>query len=78
MIAALNIDGFIPSTVECVMRDEISAGGVAGTVDHTHFEDWVEHFLCPVLGNYSNFEENSIVVMDNASTHMSRRVSQLI
>ena len=78
MIASLDIDGFVPSTIECVQRDEISAEGAAGTVNAGYFETWVEHFLCPVLGNYANAEPRSIVVLDNASTHMHPRVSELI
>ena len=52
MIASLDIDGFVPSTIECVVqRNEISAEGAAGTVNAGYFETWVEHFLCPVLGD---------------------------
>uniref|UniRef100_A0A7S3V5Z9 Tc1-like transposase DDE domain-containing protein n=1 Tax=Chaetoceros debilis TaxID=122233 RepID=A0A7S3V5Z9_9STRA len=78
MIASLDINGFVPSTIECVLRDEISAEGAAGTVNAGYFEIWVEHFLCPVLGNYANGEPRSIVVLDNASTHMHPRVSEMI
>ena len=78
MIAGFNVDGFVMSTIECVMRDEISQEGAAGTVNADHFEDWVEHYLCPILGDYSKGEKNSIVVMDNASTHLGVRVGELI
>lgn len=78
MIAAMNIDGFIDSTIKLVMRDAISEEGAAGTVDGEGFQDWVREYLVPVLGNYANFETNSIVIMDNASTHMSREVVDLI
>ena len=78
MIAALDINGFVIPTIDCVMRDEISSEGAAGTVNACYFEDWVEHFLCPTLGNYANCEPKSIVVMDNASTHMDTRVAELI
>ena len=78
MIAALDINGFIPSTIETVRRDEISSEGAAGTVDATHFEKWVEHYLCPTLGRYDRGEPRSIVVMDNASTHMDSKVSHMI
>jgi transposase len=61
-----------------VLRQETSAEGAAGTVNTDYFKDWVEHFLCPTVGNYANGEPRSIVVMDNASTHMSRHVSKLI
>jgi len=61
-----------------VRRDEISADGSAGTVDSLHFEQWVEHYLCPILGRYDEDAPRSIVVMDNASTHIDSRVAQLI
>jgi hypothetical protein len=38
MIAALNLDGFVDSTIELVRRDEISNEGAAGTVDSEHFQ----------------------------------------
>ena len=78
MIAALDINGFIPSSIELVRRDQISSEGAAGTVDSSHFESWVENHLCPVLGNYVNGEPRSIVVMDNASTHMHGRVEEMV
>ena len=78
LIAALDLDGFIPSTLEIVRRDEASNEGAAGTVDSLHFEEWIENYLLPVLGNFENSEPRSIVVMDNASTHLSERVTDLI
>ena len=74
----MDINGFLPSTLEIVRRDETSEEGAAGTVDSTHFERWVERYLCPVLGNYENGEPRSIVIMDNSSTHLNRRVGDLI
>jgi len=78
MIAALNLDGFVDSTIELVRRDEISNEGAAGTVDSEHFQNWVKDHLCPVLGSYERNEPNSIVIMDNASTHMSEEVREMI
>ena len=78
LIAAADINGFIPAACETVMRDEISDEGAAGTVDSDYFVYWVEHFLCPVLGNYQKGEPRSVVMMDNASTHYSDRVEELI
>ena len=34
--------------------------------------------MCPVLGKYENSEPQSIVIMDNASTHLNRQVGDLI
>ena len=78
LIAAADINGFIPAACETVIRDEISDEGAAGTVDSDYFVYWVEHFLCPVLGNYQMGEPRSVVMMDNASTHYSDRVEELI
>ena len=78
MIAAMNINGFIGSTIKLIMRDEISDEGAAGTVNGEGFQEWVREYLLPVLGSYANNEDNSIVIMDNASTHMSRKVVRMI
>ena len=78
MITGFNIDGFVRSTVRIYLRDEISDEGAAGTVDGEKFVDWVKNRLCPVLGDYSKGEANSLVIMDNASTHMSHEVEDLI
>ena len=42
------------------------------------FEDWVRDYLLPVLGNYERNEANLVLVLDNASTHNSERVLQMI
>ena len=42
------------------------------------FEEWVERFLCPVLGSYDDREERSIMVMDNASVYLLQKVADLI
>ena len=78
MIAALDIDGFIDSSIDCVQRTEQSSEGASGTVDSEYFEEWVKNCLCPILGDYSKGEARSIVVMDNASTHMDSKVGELI
>jgi len=78
LIAGMDIDGFIPSTLEIVRRDEISDEGAGGTIDSTHFESWIENHLLPTLGRFEYGEKRSIVVMDNASTHMRSKVRELI
>jgi len=78
MLAALNMDGFVQSSIEIVRRDEVSDEGAAGTVDKEHFESWVRDYLCTNLGQYRFNEKNSIVVMDNASTHMNDKIRVMI
>ena len=78
MIIAANIDGFIPATCEIFHRNEASDEGAAGTVDRDNFVEWVRDKLVPSLGNYQKGERRSIVVMNNASTHMFEEVRDLI
>ena len=78
MIAGFNIDGFVNATIGIYEREETSNEGAAGTVDRSDFVECVEESLCPVLGDYQKDEKNSIVIMDNASTHMCEEVRELI
>ena len=52
--------------------------GASGTVDSEKFLEWVKQSLCPTLGRFAYSEPRSIVVMDNASTHMTWEVSEAI
>ena len=52
--------------------------GASGTVDSEKFLEWVKQSLCPTLGRYAYSEPRSIVVMDNASTHMTWEVGEAI
>jgi transposase len=63
LLAAANIDGFIPEACE----------SIEGGVDAERFVKWVTQRLCPVLGSLARGERNSVVVMDNASVHHSLR-----
>lgn len=76
MIAAANINGFVESACHLVERDDNDAD--RGTVDMAKFEEYVEQYIVPVLGTYELDEENSIVIMDNATIHISQRVKDLI
>ena len=78
MIAAADIHGFITSACHTVLRDEISEEGAAGTVDADYFLYWVKEYLVPVLGRFEYGEPRSVVLMDNASTHMSIEVENEI
>ena len=78
LIAAADINGFIPAACHTVVRDEISDEGAAGTVDGDYFLYWVKEYLCPILGSYELGEARSVVLMDNASTHMSDEIESAI
>ena len=78
MIAAADINGFIPAACHTVLCDELSDEGAAGTVDAEYFLYWVKEYLCPVLGRYEFGEPRSVVFMDNAGTHMSEEVQNAI
>ena len=78
LIAAADINGFIPSACHTVQRDELSEEGAAGTIDCEYFLHWVKEYICPVLGNYEHGEPRSVVLMDNASTHMNDEVEYAI
>ena len=78
LIAAADINGFIEPACLTVDRDEISQEGAAGTVNREFYTMWVKEYLCPVLGNFRNREPRSVVLLDNASTHMSDEVVDAI
>ena len=78
LMAAADIRGFIVSACHTVLRDQISEEGAAGTVDGDYFLYWIKEYLCPVLGNFEMGEPRSVVLMDNASTHMSEEVEEAI
>ena len=79
-IAAMDLFGFVFEASSCVYRktgadDDNNA---AGTIDQERFEDYVQYVLVPTLGRYDLGEPRSIVVMDNAPTHVGLRTRQLI
>ncbi|CAB9499819.1 unknown protein [Seminavis robusta] len=80
LIAACNWNGFEISACHIVERETSNRDNNPdrGTVDTERFEHWVEHFLVPALGSFVDGEPNSIVVMDNASIHLSDRITELI
>ena len=78
MIDVADVNGFIPSACKTFLRDEISEEGAAGTVTRDVFEEWVKECLCPILDDYSKGQNRSIVMLGNASTHISRRVVDMI
>ncbi len=80
LIAACNWNGFVQEACHIVEREHGSQDDNPdrGTVDKERFEQYIEEYLVPVLGNSANAEPNSIVVMDNASIHNSDKVRKLI
>ena len=78
LIGAADINGFVKAACLTVDRDEISTEGAAGTVNKAFFLHWVKEYLCPVLGNFRLKEPRSVVLLDNASTHMSDDVVDAI
>ena len=78
LIGVADINGFVESACNTYDRKEIREEGAAGTVTREVFEHWVEHFLVPVLGDYSKGEPRSVVLLDNASTHNSDKAVQMI
>jgi len=80
LIGACDIQGFVIDACEIVEREngKDDKDKQRGTVDMDRFERHVEERLVPVLGRYEFCEPRSIVVMDNATTHISERVQELI
>ena len=74
----MDIDGFILRASDVVPREQTSDTGALGTVDRQHFIQYVREKLVPILGNFSDREPRSIVVMDESSTHMCEEVCELI
>lgn len=56
--------------LEMFLHDEIFDEGAAGTVGVKYFLYWVKKYVCHVLGYYEFGKHWSVVLMDNASTHM--------
>lgn len=78
LIGVADINVFIDIACKTYDRKEISEEGAAGTITREVFENWVEHCLVPILGNYEKHEARSVVLLDNASTHNSDKVVQMI
>lgn len=80
LLAAADINGMVEPACDLVER-RVSAEDddpERGTVDADRFVQWVEYYLCPVLGDFSKLEPRSVVIMDNATTHQDPRVEALI
>lgn len=62
IIAAMNLDGFVPQACMRVHRDKEN-------VDMELFNYYLENHLLPVMGNFYRGEKNSILIIDNAPVH---------
>lgn len=79
MLAAADINGFITRACKVVPRENVASDqGASGTVDGDYFLWWVINCLCPELGDYSKGEPRSVVMLDNAATHMQDEVRHAI
>jgi transposase len=79
LIAAADINGFVPEACELIRRARTNPSDCdAGTIDSDRFVEYIRDSLVPTLGNFFNGERRSIVVMDNASTHNSEEIHNLI
>ena len=77
-VAAADVNGFIPAACHMVLRDELSDEGAAGKIDGDYILYWIKEYLCSVLGDYQMGEARSVVLMDNASIHMSEEIEEAI
>ena len=80
LIGAADINGFVVEACQIVEREHGKHDNdpTRGTVDMERFEEYVEEYLVPMLGSFGRGEPRSVVIMDNASIHISLRVQELI
>lgn len=80
MIAAVDINGFIPSVAQPVFRasGDTDRNLMRGTINADYFEQWLEFTLVPQLGLVGLNQKRSVVVMDNARVHNMERVEKII
>ena len=80
LLAAANWNGFVKQACQVVHREKNKSDDdpTRGTVDTKRFEEYVEFYLLPTLGNYARQEPNSIVLMDNVIMHLSEKVQKMI
>lgn len=68
LLAACNMHGFVVPA--CYVAEE--------TIDTNAFVAWVQHYLCPCLGDYAQGEPNSVLLLDNVNQHWSDAALDLI
>lgn len=80
MIGAANVYDFIPEACELVFKGNNGSDShpTCGNIDGQRYKEYVKEKLCPMLGDFSKGEPNSIVIKDNVSIHMHEDVEKLI
>ena len=71
LLAAMNINGFIPAACMKVDRDKEN-------IDSDFFLHYLTTCLIPCMGKFAKGEENSILIIDNASIHNHMEIRNLI
>ena len=80
MLAAADIDGFVLGACDVVEREhgDADTNEFRGTVDTERFLMWVRESLVPLLGRVSALEPRSVVLADNAPTHIDPRFEEMV
>uniref|UniRef100_A0A7S2U0J3 Tc1-like transposase DDE domain-containing protein n=1 Tax=Lotharella oceanica TaxID=641309 RepID=A0A7S2U0J3_9EUKA len=68
VIAAYNVDGFVPGAI-CIDHEAI---------DGDKFVRYFAVCIAPILGNHARGDKNSVVLLDNARTHRRGDVHRTI
>ena len=77
MIAVADCFGFVLSACEVVMH-KYTENNEHKPVDTDRFVEFVRNSLVPFSSNYLREETYSVVIIDNCSIHLDRRVRKLI
>jgi hypothetical protein len=81
MMGVADVNGFVQYDCVCFRRDELfddPQGGAYGTVNKQVFIYWLTLKILPLLGNFEKEEPRSIVILENASTHMDEEIVSII
>jgi transposase len=76
MIGVADINGFVLEAIEVVPAS--GPGDDVGPIDRDRFVQFIQEKLLPVLGRFEYGEPRSLVVLDNASIHISKEIVDLI
>ena len=74
-----DLSGFTDCDNDCASNSSnFSVGNNDDAVDGEYFLYWIKNYSCPMLGNYERGEARSVVLVDNASTHMGDEIEAAI